>query len=134
MSLFDSFCLSHISLTLLSKASGRSALSRKAFHSLLAVSQGFQIVSQQCRSQPCSNKSYRNCLNSRSNTARQHTKSFEKKKQSSLPNLKLMARSDSATLRNHPASPRPATSQSHRKVGTVVFQARKKKRESIHFH
>lgn len=35
-------CLSHISFTLLSKASGRSALSRKAFHSLLAISHGVE--------------------------------------------------------------------------------------------
>lgn len=42
MSLFDSFCLSHISFTLLSKASGRSALPRKAFRSLLAISHGVE--------------------------------------------------------------------------------------------
>ena len=37
-----------------------------------------RIFSQQCISQPCSNKSYRNYLNSRSNTASQHTKSLYK--------------------------------------------------------
>ena len=37
-----------------------------------------RIFSQQCRSQPCSKKSYRNYLNSRSNTASQYTKSLYK--------------------------------------------------------